>query len=105
MPDFGAMDIDRIEFDEGAIQALFNSPEGPVAKELAQKAVKVERIAKNLCAVDTGRLRSSIAWTFARDSQGLFAQVGSDVEYAAFIEFGTINMHAQPYLRPALSSL
>lgn len=28
--------------------------------------------------------------------------VGSDVEYAAYVEFGTSKMAAQPYLRPAL---
>jgi len=27
--------------------------------------------------------------------------VGTDVEYAAFVEFGTSKMKAQPYLRPA----
>lgn len=30
-------------------------------------------------------------------------QVGSDVEYSVYVEFGTKNQQAQPYLRPAVN--
>ena len=30
-------------------------------------------------------------------------QVGSDVEYAVYVEYGTSKMKAQPYLRPAVN--
>lgn len=87
-----------------SVDALFNSPSGPVALELARRAVAVERLAKRLCPVDTGHLRASINWRLARDARGLLAIVGTNVTYAPFVEFGTRFAHAQPFLRPALEA-
>lgn len=53
-----------------------------------------------LVPVDTSRLRSSI--THYIDSNGKFALLGTNVEYAAFVELGTFKQSAQPYIRPAL---
>lgn len=75
---------------------------GAIAADLARRAAKVEREAKRLCPVDTGRLRASIGWSLANDIRGPLAVVGTDVEYAPFVEFGTSKMAAQPFLRPAL---
>jgi phage gpG-like protein len=47
-------------------------------------------------------LRSSISWRVDVDALGAYADVGSNVEYAAFVELGTDRMAARPYLRPAL---
>ena len=54
--------------------------------------------AKEYCPVDTGRLRDSITY----ETGDMSVAVGSDVEYAAYVELGTSKMAAQPYLRPAL---
>lgn len=94
----------RFVMDEAAVAQLFASPEGMVGKELARRAVKVERAAKHLAPVDTGRLRASITHYLSRDSRGLLALIGSSVNYAAYQEFGTRFQHGQPYLRPALSA-
>jgi HK97 gp10 family phage protein len=95
---------DRIVFDEAALKALFDSPDGPVGKYLAKGAVRVTRRAKELAPVDTGRLRSSIDNDLGRDDRGLVARIGSDVVYAPYVEFGTRRMRAQPFLRPALDA-
>ncbi len=71
---------------------------------------------------DTGRLRQSLKITF-KGAGGLGAEVGSNLPYSAFVEFGTgvrgsssthpplppnysygmkPGMHAQPYLFPAV---
>lgn len=76
----------------------------PKVRQAAQDAValtalQVESTAKELAPVDTGRLRASIGITFAADR--LSAEVGSNVEYAIFIEAGTRYMAAQPFLGPA----
>lgn len=47
--------------------------------------------------VRTGRLRNSI--TNAHDEDSVY--IGTNVEYAAFVEIGTTKMKARPYLRPA----
>ena len=64
-----------------------------------QKAVLVvERQAKEDCPVDTGRLRSSITSEVSGDE----GRVGTNVEYAADVEFGTSRRPATPFLFPAL---
>ena len=60
-----------------------------------------ENYAKKLCPVDTGRLRQSIGHSTG-DRE---AVVGTNVEYAEFVELGTRYQHAQPYLKPALAEL
>lgn len=93
-----------IILDQAAITRLLKSPQGMVGVHLIKAANAVERSAKRLCPVDTGRLRASITHRIARDAQGLLALVGSNVHYAIFVELGTRYQRAQPYLRPALRS-
>lgn len=68
--------------------------------EMAKTAEIVKNDAKRLCAVDTGRLRSSIS---AEQVSGndFHYKVGSNVEYTSYVEFGTSRMGPQPFLRPA----
>jgi hypothetical protein len=91
-----------ITFYTAELRALLEGPAGPVAKDLVKRALKCQATAKRLCPVDTGRLRSSIAWRLETDARGLHAVVGTGVTYAAYVEFGTRYMRARPYLRPAL---
>lgn len=95
-----------VRIDEAGLARLLESEEGPVAKDLLRRLIKVERAAKRLCPVDTGRLRSSITHDpdLRRDEQGLYGVVGTNVEYAPHVEFGTSRMRAQPFLRPALDA-
>lgn len=94
-----------VVIDGGALQALFTAADGPVAKALTKVAIMVDRQAKRLAPVDTGRLRSSIGWTLIQDGGRLSALVGSNVAYAWYQEFGTSRMPAHPFLRPALASV
>lgn len=85
-------------------------------------ALEVERRAKLLAPVDTGRLRASIE--AGADDEGAFVKAGT--EYAAYMEFGTgqagsstdpgptpdwyqhgpsPGVPAQPFLRPAVESM
>lgn len=94
----------RVVIDQGALTELLEGPTGDVAKDLARRAVQVDRAAKNLCPVDTGRLRSSITWEVNRDGLGLYALIGSNVDYAIHVELGTRYASAQAFLRPALGA-
>lgn len=103
-----------IIWNEAVLASLLRGPSGPIARDLARRAIRVETQAKINAshsrpsvpgsgpAVRTGRLRSSITWMLGEDSAGLYADVGSNVEYAAYVELGTDRMGARPYLRPAL---
>jgi HK97 gp10 family phage protein len=95
---------DRFVFDEKGLAELFESPAGPTGKMLLRRATRIERGAKRGAPVDTGRLRSSITHSLERDVAGLVAVVGTDVDYAPFVELGTSRAAAQPFLRPALAT-
>lgn len=56
-------------------------------------------------AVLEGRLRSSYNWRTGQDAKGFFVEVGTNVEYAPFLEFGTVKMEARPHVRPAVEGL
>lgn len=76
-----------------------------LAKEAVERALEAvgllaEGYAKKLCPVDTGRLRNSI--THGVDYSDTTAYIGTNVEYAAYVEFGTSKTAAQPYLEPAV---
>ena len=68
------------------------------AKALEMIGGKAESYAKKLCPVDTGRLRASITHQQYDDHTEV---VGTNVEYAPFVELGTHRMAARPFLRPA----
>lgn len=90
--------------DRSALTRLLESPDGEVGQDLARRCVTIDRAAKGYCPVDTGRLKSSINWRLAHDSQGLAGIVGTNVEYAAYVELGTRYMAARSFLRRALGS-
>jgi len=96
---------------EPALDELLEGTDGPVAAYLSRLGVAGESAAKQNASgrpgpnVQTGRLRSSIRWVVGRDGAGLYLDIGSDVEYAGFVEEGTDRAPAYPYLRPVLDML
>lgn len=75
------------------------------ADELSNTAYSVEKTAKENIkrnkTVDTGRLLGSISTNVKQDGSGVTAEVGTNVEYANYIEYGTCKMGAKPFLNPA----
>lgn len=70
-----------------------------ISNALEKACLVVENAAKEKCPVDTGRLRNSISHEVEND-EGI---IGTNVEYAPYVEFGTYKMKAQPFLQPALN--
>lgn len=60
-----------------------------------------ENYAEKKCPVDTGNLRASI--THEVDTADNAVYIGTNVEYAPYVELGTSRQKAQPFLRPAAS--
>jgi phage gpG-like protein len=129
--------VTRIVWNEAALAEMLEGRQGEVALDLERRATNVESQAKLNASgqpgpnVRTGRLRASITHELAHDERGLVARVGSNVEYARYVEEGTephrivprraqalhwpgaahpvlaVNhpgTRARPYLRPALSA-
>lgn len=55
--------------------------------------------AQSVVPVDTGFLQSSIGGQVNGPEE---AEIFATAEYAAYVEYGTIHMDAQPFLEPAL---
>lgn len=83
------------DFSDLIEQAAFSQ----IETALEKVGLMAERNAKIACPVDTGRLRNSITHTHDKNT----AYVGTDVEYAPYVEMGTTNTKAQPYLKPAIA--
>lgn len=104
MPDFD------IHFNQADLRILLVSPRGPVARDILRRGLRVESSAKLHASgrpgpmVRTGRLRSSITTALGEDAQGLFVDVGTNVEYGGYVENGTSRSRPYPYLRPALAA-
>jgi len=85
-----------------------------VNKSAFEIGLIIEGYAKNLAPVKTGRLAASIstqsnkqgsasgADTISKPLTDDVVLVGTPVQYAPYMEYGTIRASAQPFLRPAL---
>jgi HK97 gp10 family phage protein len=90
--------------DEAGLDELFAGPDSVVGKFVARKIIVVDRTAKRLAPVDTGRLRSSITWEIVVEGTWIVGRCGTNVHYAVYLEMGTRRMRARPFLRPALAA-
>ena len=90
-----------------------------IERALIQCGMVAEGYAKLLCPTDTGRLKGSIVYvTSTSHSEGESPAepedytpkgtppkgeviIGTNVEYAPYVELGTRKQKAQPFLRPA----
>lgn len=108
---------------EAKAKNLPSEVEQAMARGVNQAAGLVEGSAKRLCPVDTGNLRGSLHIMKQATPSDAKAIVGTNVEYAPYVEFGTgvrgqstntntnvkvsyspdhAGQVAQPYLAPAL---
>lgn len=95
---------------------------------MKQACILVENEAKKNCPVDKGQLRNSITHEIDKTASGIEGSIGTNVEYAPYVEYGTgifsslgngrqdkwsykdaegnwhttIGQQPQPYLCPAL---
>lgn len=78
-----------------AIQGIASA----VGVALEKIGLLAEGYAQMKCPVDTGNLRGSI--THEVDTGEKAVYIGTNVEYAPYVELGTSKMDAQPFLKPA----
>ena len=88
--------IQRIEAIKGEMPRM-------AATALLAGALVVNNDAVRRAPYLTGNLRRSIhPDPVEANNDRVVIEVGTDVEYAAHLEFGTVRMAPRPYLRPAL---
>jgi HK97 gp10 family phage protein len=75
-----------------ALEAVGLQAEGDVKRTMARYSPKP--------IVDTGRLMNSI--THSVDESDNTAVVGTNVEYAPYVEYGTSKTKAKPFLKPTI---
>lgn len=111
--------VKTFRFNEAEMTRLLTGPNGPVYRDLEKRAIRVQNSAK-LHATDrpgprvrTGRLRGSITHRLGKDARGPYADIGTAVHYAPFVELGHNIVRggvvvgrapAYPFLRPALEA-
>jgi len=81
---------------------VINAKNAAVEKALEMIGIQCENYAVDICPVDTGRLRASLTHEVHTNEESVY--VGTNVEYAPYVEFGTSKMAAQPYLKPAVDN-
>lgn len=86
--------IDGISAVTEAMERKMAETERKASRGLERGCRIVEGEARNRCPVDTGELRRSIT----SHVDGMYGVVGTNKEYAGYVEFGTHKMKAQPYL-------
>lgn len=79
-------------------QQVLSGIKSALDKALEESGLYVENAAKQMCPVDTGRLRNSITH---QKSGEMSEQIGTNVEYGKYVELGTSKMGAKAYLKPA----
>lgn len=103
-------DVIEFKWNEPELVKLLHSPEGAVVKDLIKRGILVEASAKAHASgrpgpmVRSGRLRASITWRVGVDAFSPYVDVGTAVEYGAYVELGTSRAPAYPYLKPGLEA-
>lgn len=90
--------------DEAAVRRMISEQGVGVWQDIFRRVKRVEAKAKELCPVDTGRLRASISGEVEVRDGIPVGVVGSDVEYAPYVFNGTRYMAARPVLQQALDA-
>lgn len=99
--------IEGISSLEGRLGAYTEKLSEKMANGIAEGGKIVEAEAKALCPVSTEETRpggphGELQQSITSKADELTCDVGTNKEYAAYVEFGTCKMKAQPYLVPAL---
>ena len=90
-----------LEIRENNTEQVAAALNSAIAKALTKIGQQAEGNAKLICPTDTGRLKNSI--TNQIDMQENAVYIGTNVEYAPYVELGTRRRDPHPYLRPAAS--
>ena len=90
----------NVQFTDNS-KEIIEAIQQATVRAMEKCGLTAEGYAKKLAPVDTGNLRNSI--THEVDDGEPAVYIGTNVEYAPYQELGTINMTANPFLKPAVA--
>lgn len=93
--------IDGVSVKRDDTGQVVDGIDSAIGVALEKIGLLAEGYAAEKCPVDTGNLRGSI--THEVDTADNAVYIGTNVEYAPYVELGTSRQKAQPFLRPAAS--
>ena len=93
------MAVDGVTVNEDNSEGASRGIARAIDRALEEIGMAAEGCAKRACPVDTGNLRNSISHAVESGEDAVY--IGTNVEYAPYVELGTRRMAAQPFLRPA----
>jgi HK97 gp10 family phage protein len=82
------------------VNEVIEAKNGAIARALEAIGIQAEGDVAELAPVDTGRLRDSITHEVDESEEAVY--VGTNVEYAAYQEYGTSKMKPHPFLKPGI---
>lgn len=88
-----------LEIREDNTEQVVSAINQAVAAALEEIGLAAERFAKRGCPVDTGRLRNSITHAINMDEEAVY--IGTNVEYAPYVENGVHGREGVHFLRDA----
>lgn len=117
-----ANDLVELQFDPAGLFWMLEREDGELMRDLRRRAQNVVREARRNArgapvpgATNpegrgpnwvTRNLYHSIYYVIVKDAQGKYAEIGSDVEYAYYLETGVRGTgNIFPFLTPALSAI
>lgn len=93
------MPVDGVTVNKDNTEEVSQGIVRAIDRALEEIGLAAEGYAKRACPVDTGNLRNSITHAVEGSEDAVY--VGTNVEYAPYVEMGTRRTAAQPFLRPA----
>lgn len=90
-----------LEIRENNAEQVAAALNSAIARALTMIGQQAEGNAKLICPTDTGRLKNSITNQIDMDENAVY--IGTNVEYAPYVELGTMRQDPHPYLKPAAS--
>lgn len=84
------------------IEAIAKNTDNIAEEIVVNLGTIAHKVARNTVPVDTGALKQSLTLEVDKQGTSTVATIGSSLEYAPHVEFGTVYQTPQPYLNPAL---
>ena len=82
------------------VKEVIEAKNEAIARALEAIGIQAEGDVAELAPVDTGRLGDSITHEVDESEEAVY--IGTNVEYAAYQEYGTSRMKAHPFLKPGI---